>query len=459
MAIASRIELETASNTWTSLDKWAVAFESFSGRKRGLGPHRAGSSTLTLRVPQGESGFPSSLGDVSLPATAQGDRIRVYIKPGTATERLIWVGWVTDVRWSASELLFFCEVTSTDALGRLGPLEIDYPFRDSELAGNRLRALLTKADWTFGSDLDQGSTLMANTLHSDVRTGSAVKFCQDVALSDPGVLCAHPSLTAPLRFLGRGYTPARTLVISDQQFTAGVRWQQRARIEAAEDHLVNVVRWTEVEDDDEHSNQDNDSVTAYGERRIDRDFEFTSGEALTVTTRILRTYKSPVSIPREARVALHVEPDARASAAATTVIGDLAICIVTGFDGRVSAQQTLVDGVGWRLVPRWQQGVAVHQTLNLIPVLGASVDLPVSLPPLPTLVAPGGQAWSISLPSAYGGSGNGFNYTMSNLPSWLTFAPISRPTVRNCTLVSNRQISDICSYRQERCHIQSNCPF
>ena len=420
MAVAARVELETAADTWTALTGWVTAFDCWSGRRSGLGPHRAGTSKLLLRVAEGTAGVPASLGSVGQPATAQGDRIRVYLRPGKATERLIWLGWVTGVEWSAREIQHYCSVASTDALGRLGATEVDYPQRAAESAGPRIQAILDEAAWPWGQDLDRGATQMINSTNLDVRHGSAAEWAQAVALSDPGVLCARPTLTAPLRFLEEGYTPGRRLVISDQQQSAGVRWQGRPSVEASEDHLVNSVTWTIPGESGRRSRQNDQSVTAYGVRRLDRAYESTETEASTVASNVLRSYAAPVSIPRTATVGLHVEADVAASAAAATVIGDQCTTIISGLDGEAVTSETLVDGVGWRLLPLWGVGVAAHQTLALIPPTGAAVQRAPSLPPLPDLTAPAGHAWTAWLPRADGGSGS-FGYTVSGRPSWMSF--------------------------------------
>ena len=421
MVIASRIELETAADTWTSLDKWAIGFDSFSGRRGGLGAHRAGNSTLSLRVLPGDTSVPVSLGNLAQPATAQGDRLRVYLKPGTETEHLIWLGWVTDVRWFGKESLFYCEVTTTDALGRLGPVEVDYPSRASELTGARLTAILTAAGWSYGSNLDDGNTMMVDTQNASPRRDSAVRFCQNVALSDPGVLCARPSLTAPLRFLANRYEPARSIVISDQEFTSGVRWGVRPAFESAEDYLVNMVVYTEREDNNRHILENDASVEAYGRRRIDRSFESVAADAATVAGNILRSYSAPTSIPREARVVLHFETDSAASNAAAIQIGDQVDAIMVSLDGTPVTAQTLVDGIEWRLSPLFGEGVTAFLQFHLIPPFGSAVSLAPLMPILPDLFAPAGLYWTYTLTTAVGGSGMGYTYALTGTPTWLSF--------------------------------------
>jgi len=421
MALSTRIELEEG-DSWTALTKWAVMFEGFSGRKSGLDPHRAGEGKLILRVPQGASGFPSSLGGIARAVTAQGDRMRVYVR-ANATDYLRFLGWVSDVDWEGRETINYVTVLLTDALGRLGAIRAALDNEARASTGTRIQRILSVAGWTFGSEVPRGTGQLEQV--TEYRSGSAAELCQLAALSEPGIFVAQADLDAPLEFLPRGYTPARTLRISDQPMTPGVRWQERPAPESAEDQLVNQVSYTYPGLSSPRLRQDADSVAAYGERRIDRQFESTPTDGTTVAGILINTYKEPITIPREARVALHLEPEDRAALAARSQIGDLVEGVITDERGLPATSQTLIDGIGTRILPLGT-GIAVDIDFFLIPTFGAGVPQPAKLPEVPDIQATAGTAWRQLLPRATGGTGKGFTYTATGLPAWMRFDPGAR---------------------------------
>ena len=302
-----------------------------------------------------------------------------------------------------------------DCWGAL-PVSFNPNHSGRELTGSRITAILTAARWSYGQTIPTGQSFCDNV--DEPFNGSTAEIVQRTALSDPGLVVAQPSLTAPIEFLPRGYRPSRTLQISDRPGTPGVRFHRRPTPESAQDQMVNQVSYTLPSNSTPQLFQDADSVAAYGTRRIDRHYELTSSESLAVARSTINTNKDPITMPRQAVVALHLEPEERAALAALTNIGDLAEMVSTDTDGSIVASAGLVDGVGIRIAPLGNQ-LTVEKRFYLIPTFGASVPQPAKLPGLPDVTALAGSDWQLFLPPATGGSGDGFTYAVSGRPSWM----------------------------------------
>ena len=408
------VELDEA-GTWTDMAGAVSAVTSRVGRWRGLDPHRAGSATIDLDGPPAAD-LPAGLGGVAQRATAQGDRIRIRLRIGD-TSVTVLVGWIEGVSWRVEAGIHRCTIQVLDALGVLGFHQAKLPASTpAETTGARLRRLLGQVGWPHGFAIPDGTV----TCTGGASEGNAATLAQQIAGTDPGRLVVTPSTTAPITFLPAGYTPGRTLQVSDQAATAGVRWASEPTVQSAEDLLVNRVDYRLVSDNTARSRQNDASVTAYGTRPLRRIFASDAERAEGVADHLLSTYAQPISLPRRAVVSLHAEPSSRAIAAARIRVGDQLQMIVED-DGAVTTSDGIVEGIGWSMSPT-AAGAVAQVTFSVGSAdLASAAELPVELPDLPALTPTAGVSWSYRLPAATGGTGGGFTYQVTGLPSWVSF--------------------------------------